>query len=219
MTLYTGNLFSALAAYRTSWPSRGFGMLVIDEQGEDRAPGHLRNAMLQAISFAAQANFTIVQVEINPPMDPNKGPRTREDFRAHMPKAVRFLKKGYNAFGVVDASGVGKEIASGLTPSAYADISLLDGILRNAGVGELLVIGQKGSMCVRRTVVGGQEGSLQMGTDGIMRLSGPDMKGALDYGYQVWTSPKLLEWSDDAELRTKEQKWLEANGIKAYSDL
>jgi nicotinamidase-related amidase len=196
MTLYTGALLRAIDAYRVGTTTRKFGLLVIDEQGEDRTAGQMATAMLTTISFAANRGFTIVNVEINPGMRQDTRLPTRAAFRAAMHQDVVLFKKGSNAFGVVDATGEGKDVMTSYSSSA------LDGYLRNHGVNELIVLGRRGEMCVRYTVTGGAEGSGN---------SGPSIRGALDYGYQVWTSPKIIE--GDASV------WTGLRGVKCYDQV
>jgi nicotinamidase-related amidase len=194
MTLYNGNLLDAIDSYLAGSTTRKFGLLVIDEQGNDRPAGDLVNAMLETVSFADARGFLIVTVEINPPMTAPARVLTRAAFRAHMTNPVVFYKTGFNAFGVIDGTGAGKYAAT-----SYSS-SLLDGVLRNAGVNELIVLGRMAEQCVRLTVTGGKE--RPHGTD-------PDIPGALGYGYQVWTSPKIIEGDSTG--------WTGQRGIKCYS--
>jgi nicotinamidase-related amidase len=194
MTEYNGTLLPAITTYRQSWPGRKFGLLVIDEQGNDRQAGELVNAMLETIAYADGAGFKIVEVEINPAMSMDRRQPTRAAFRAIIRNATVFFKKGFNAFGVIDASGSGKQVTR-------TDSSLLDAELRNAGVTELIVLGRMAGQCVRNTVIGGPEGTRQH--------PGPSLLGAVDFGYQVWTSPKILEGDGSA--------WTGGKGIKCYS--
>lgn len=192
MTEYNGNLLDAIDAYRGASTTRKFALLVIDEQGADRPAGELVTAMLQTISFADGRGCLIVTIEINPPMTAPAGLLTRAAFRAQIANPVVFYKIGFNAFGVIDASGAGKYAAT-----SYSS-SLLDAVLRNAGVNELIVLGRTASQCVRLTVTGGRE-----------RATGPEIPGALGYGYQVWTSPKIIDGDATG--------WTGQRGIKCYS--
>jgi hypothetical protein len=194
MTVYHGALLTALDQYRASWSSRKFGLLIVDEQGDNRAEGDLVNAMLETISYAVGHGFKVVRVEINPGMKPETSLPTRAAFRAILRESSVIYKKGFNAFGVIDGTGVGKA-----EPKSFSS-SELDGILRNAGVSELVVLGRMAGQCVKHTVIGGKEG--YGGT-------GPDMRGAVGYGYQVWTSPKIMEGDASA--------WTGQMGIKSYA--
>jgi hypothetical protein len=196
MTLYHGNLLTAINTYRADSTTRKFALLVIDEQGADRPEGALVTAMLETISFCNASDFLIVTIEINPPMTAPARQLTRAAFRAHMTNPVVFYKKGFNAFGVIDGTG-----SSQYAATSYSS-SLLDAVLRNAGVNELVVLGRMAGQCVRLTVTGGAESS--SGT-------GPDIRGALGYGYQVWTSQKIIDGDASG--------WLGTRGIKSYSQV
>jgi hypothetical protein len=193
MTVYNDALLTAIDAYLLGKTSRKFALLVIDEQGADRAAGELRTAMLATISFAALRGFKTITIEINPGMTAQSSTPTRASFRAIMQNPTIFYKNGFNAFGPIDGTGLSK-----FGKKSYGT-SLLDAELRGAGINELIVLGRVAGQCVKNTVMGGRE----------VPNRGPVLRGALQYGYQVWTSPKIID--GDAT------SWTGTKGIKCYS--
>jgi hypothetical protein len=196
MTLYHGRLLDGIEAYLTASSNTKFALLIIDEQGENRAAGELLAAMLRTISYAVARSFKIVLVEINRSMLPNDRQPTRAAFMAHLPPHTTLYKKGWNAFAVQDGSGEAKP-ETGIYSSSF-----LDGDLRTSGVNELLVLGRTGTQCVRLTVTGGRE---------KRQDTAPEYKGALGYGYQVWTSQKIVEGDIGG--------WSGTKGVKCYDDV
>jgi nicotinamidase-related amidase len=202
LTHYNAALLPAITEYRQSWPARKFGLLIIDEQGPDRQEGELVNAILSTIAYAAEKQFKIVTIEINPSMDHNRALRTRAAFRAIMGAHTVLYKKQFNAFGVIDGTGDGKR-------PTRTESSLLDAELRNAGIGELIVLGRMAGQCVKNTVLGGSETPASKPDALVARPASPSLQGAVDLGYQVWTSPKIIE--GDAS------SWTGGKGIKCYA--
>jgi len=203
MTKYSGGLLNAIDHYLDGKSNRKFGLLIIDEQAEESKISELTVNMVKCIGFAKTRDFKVVMVEINPPMTAEKRTPTRRSLAMHLPKDTDvFFKRGFNAFGVIDSTGDGKAIT--FDGTHFPDLSLLDGTLRGAGVNELIVMGRQGSQCVKRTVIGGVETSKGVG---------PNLRGALDYGYQVWTSPKIVYPMDE------DFDWYKTTGLKCYEAL
>jgi hypothetical protein len=196
-----------ILSYLTGKTTRRFGVLVIDEQVEKEPDLELTDKMLDVITFGKAIGAFFVLVEINPGLLNSTRKPTRLPLRAAMPADHQvFYKVGFNAFGVVDTTRKGKAIpASGGAagpPTAYPNLSWLDALLRNAGVNELIVMGRQGGQCVKRTVVGGIETS-----NGV----GPDLPGALHFGYQVWTTPDIVV------ARGTDYDWYATRGVKCYA--
>jgi nicotinamidase-related amidase len=204
MSLYQGSLIGSMTEYLRGHSNRRFGLLIIDEQAEGDADATLAINMIRVIAWVQAYGGQVVLVEINPAMTAAARRPTRQELYAMLPDDTPvFFKRGFNAFGVIDDSGRGKAVSSA-PPTGYADISLLDGVLRSAGVNELIVMGRQGSQCVKRTVIGGIETS-----SGV----GPELKGALDYGYQVWTTPDIVVPRGEVFL------WYAKRGIRCYETI
>ncbi|WP_282605500.1 isochorismatase family protein [Pelagibius sp. Alg239-R121] len=196
MTRYDGGLLHAIEIYLEGKSNRKFGVLVIDEHSKKAEVTARALEQRRALIFARERGFKIILVELNPAMTWEKRHATNATLTDAVPPGTEvFFKVGFNAFGKVDDTGHAR--------SGNVGRSHLDATLRKAGVNELLVMGQMGNMCVRLTSVGGRE-----------RPTGPPIEGAVDFGYQVWICPQIIntdgkDWLD----------WFDDRGVKCYTAL
>lgn len=196
MTRYDGGLLRAVEIYLAGKSNRKFGVLVIDEHTRKTEVTERAQQQRRAILFARERGFKIILVELNPAMTMEKRHPTNATLTGALPHDTEvFFKTGFNAFGRVDHTG--------RACAGNKGRSLLDASLRNAGVNELIIMGQMGNMCVRLTSVGGRE-----------RPTGPPIEGATDFGYQVWTCPQLINTNGEAWLG-----WFDTRGVKCYVEL
>ncbi len=193
MSRCDGGLRSGIQTYLKYKTSRKFGVLIIDEQSEDKAPNPRSVAQLQILALAIELKMKVVLVEINPPMRSETRRPTKSILTGNLPDDTEvFFKVGFNAFGRVDGTGQASPSNKGA--------SLLDASLRQAGVNELIIMGRVGQQCVRLTAVGGPE-----------RKNAPPIDGATGFGYQVWTCPQVIDSGDSGWLN-----WYDQRGVKCF---
>ncbi len=196
MTRYTGGLIPGIETYLQGKTNRKFGLLIIDEQDSGNSLSQRTIDQQRIIAFAQEMKFKSVMIELNPAMTTAGRHPTNNNLVKMLPKDTPvFFKIGMNAFGIIDASG--KSFGNNRGKS------LLDTLLRSAGINELIVMGQMGEMCVNRTVVGGYDNQMNQG---------PRIDGAIDLGYQVWICPQIINSDKKAWLG-----WYDDFGVKCYT--
>lgn len=191
MTMHNGKLWKTLDKYLSQNGGSNFALLTIDEQGGQRNDKDLLlQAMMLSVSMAQKHKFgRIIFVELST--------NEMKIMGGKLAKAVNvdysiFFKKTLNAF-------------ADLTDGE----SELHAYLQQIGVKELVIMGQQGGQCVKLTAIGGQEGNPMN--------PGPSIKGAVGYGYRVWTSPAIVQSNNKDKT---DLKWMSDNeGIVAYSML
>lgn len=196
MTKYVGGLIPAIESYLEGKSNRKFALLIIDEQDSSATPSQRTVDQQRIIAFAQDMRFLSVMIELNPKMTASGRHPTNNNLAKMLPPDTPvFFKIGMNAFGIIDASGRSFGNNRGK--------SLLDALLRSAGVNELIVMGQMGEMCVNRTVIGGHDNHMNQG---------PRIDGAIDLGYQVWICPQIINSDKKTWL-----SWYDTFGVKCYT--
>jgi Isochorismatase family len=190
MTTRNGNLWKTLGNYLSETSGSNFALLVIDEQGGQRAQTDLLlHSMMLSVSLAQKYGFgRIIFVELSTNQVKITGGKLAKAINVDY---TIFYKKTFNAFA---------EVTNGESD--------LHGYLQKIGVKEVVIMGQQGGQCVKLTAIGGPEGNPQN--------PGPFVKGAVGYGYRVWTTPAIVQSND----KGVDLKWMNDNSdIIAYSML